>query len=148
MIFIIYKVQILEEIYIGSTTNFRKRQLAHKYACHNPNSNCHNNKKYQVIRENGGWSHNLMTEIEQIDCETKSESRIREEYWIGFYNASLNSIRAFCTIEERKEQDRIRQSRYYSKEDKSVLKKKYQREKYQTKKHQASICSLHTPNSA
>jgi hypothetical protein len=141
MIFIIYKIQINDFIYIGSTNNFRQRQQNHKYTCNNPNDKNYNDKKYQVIRENGGWKDDLMTEIESFECNTKTESRIREQYFIGYFDATLNSIRAFRSEEELKEQDRIRQARYYAKEEKCELIKKKRRERYQREKTQKIICS-------
>ena len=60
----------LENIYIGSTCNFKVRKHSHKSACNNPNNNAYNNKKYQYIRENGGWDDWIMRPIEDYPCNT------------------------------------------------------------------------------
>ena len=45
----------LDLIYIGSTTNFRARKAVHKNICNNENDKDYNKKKYQYIRNNGGF---------------------------------------------------------------------------------------------
>ena len=52
-----------ENIYVGSTTDFTRRKNEHKNTCNNEKSKDYNDKKYQYIRENGGWSEWNMVEI-------------------------------------------------------------------------------------
>jgi len=84
-----------DDIYVGSTTNFTKRKYAHKSSCNNPNSKNHNRKKYQIIRENGGWDEWKMIEIEKYPCNDKRDAERREEYWRLKYKANMNTFRCW-----------------------------------------------------
>jgi hypothetical protein len=95
-----------EHIYIGSTTDFVKRKNSHKRNCNYENQKAHNDKKYQYIRENGGWDCFNMIEVEKFPCNDGNEARAREEYWRSHFNAKLNARRSYITPEERKEQDK------------------------------------------
>lgn len=101
-----------ENIYVGSTTEFIKRKYHHKNCCCNENSKGYNCKVYQNIRANGGWENWTMLEIEKFPCEDKREAEAREEYWRCMFNARLNTIRAFITQEQRKEQRKENQNKY------------------------------------
>ena len=71
----------LNELYIGSTTDFRKRKKQHKQSCNNANIKHHNCKIYQIIRLNGGWENWSMILIESYPCNNGLEARRRERYW-------------------------------------------------------------------
>ena len=106
---IIYKLVHNEDydnanIYIGSTTDFIKRKNQHKNSCINEKQKGYNEKKYQYIRDNGGWNEWNMIEIQKYPCNDKREAEAREEYWRCHFNSQLNSRRAYTTYEERKEQ--------------------------------------------
>ena len=90
-----------ENIYIGSTTNFIQRKHGHKTSCNNKKSKKYNFKKYQYIRENGGWDEWNMIEIEKYPCNDDNEARAREEYHRRYFNATLNSQRCHTTDEEK-----------------------------------------------
>jgi predicted GIY-YIG superfamily endonuclease len=92
-----------ENIYIGSTTDFVKRKNSHKSCCNSENNKEHNNKKYQYIRNNGGWNEWNMIEIEKYNCNDGNEARAREEYWRCYFNSQLNMVRAYRTEEQKKE---------------------------------------------
>ena len=105
---IIYKLVHHEDydnanIYIGSTTDFVKRKYKHKSLCNNENSKKYNEKKYQYIRDNGGWDNWNMIEIEKFPCSDGNEARAKEEYWRSHFNAQLNSRKAYMTDEEKLE---------------------------------------------
>lgn len=92
---VIYKLvhkndQDNENIYVGSTTNFRGRKLQHKKSTHNPNEKKYNYKTYQIIRENGGWEEWEMIAIETYPCKSKRELEIRERYHIETLKSKLN----------------------------------------------------------
>ena len=106
---IIYKLVHKEDydndnIYIGSTTDYIRRKNNHKSCCNSEKQKGHTDKKYQYIRENGGWDNWNMIEVEKHNCNDGNEARAREEYWRCHFNAQLNTIRAYRTDEERKEQ--------------------------------------------
>ena len=88
-------------IYIGSTTDFIRLKNNHKNNCNNEKKKEHNNKKYQYIRENGGWDEWNMIEVEKHNCNDSNEARAREEYWRCHFNAQLNTNRAYTTVEQK-----------------------------------------------
>jgi len=81
-----------ENIYIGSTTNFVKRKSKHKEHCNKEKSKKHHFKVYQNIRNNGGWEEWSMLLIEKFPCIGKTESDVRERYWIDFHKSQLNIV--------------------------------------------------------
>lgn len=87
-------------IYVGSTTNFRKRKNSHKLCCNTESKRAYTFKKYRFIRENGGWDEWNMIEIEKYPCNDGNEARSREEHWRCFFNSHLNSIRAYISPED------------------------------------------------
>jgi len=98
MKYIIYKIQINDYIYIGSTKNFTLRKSQHKRACNN-------GKDYLVcrtIRENGGWECCTMVPIREVEVETVLQAHIIEEEERVKYNAQMNAIRAYITEDEKK----------------------------------------------
>ena len=105
---IIYKLLQKEDndnanIYIGSTTDFVRRKSDHKNSCNNEKRQDYNDKKYQYIRENGGWNEWNMIEIQKYPCNDGNEARAREEYWRSHFNAQLNMVKSYQTYEERLE---------------------------------------------
>ena len=106
---IIYKLVHNEDydnanIYIGSTTGFVKRKNQHKNSCNNEKQKGYNDRKYQHIRNNGGWDCFNMIEVEKFSCNDKREAEAREEYWRCHFNSLLNTRKAFTTDEQKKEQ--------------------------------------------
>lgn len=93
---IIYKLVHKDDIdnaniYVGSTTDFVVRKYNHKNCCHNQSRPEYNQKKYQYIRENGGWENWLMIEIEKYPCNDQNEALSRERYWYEKLQSNLNS---------------------------------------------------------
>ena len=87
---IIYKIfcknELIEDIYIGHTTNFTKRKYQHKISCNNGNKL----KIYEIIRNNGGWDNWDMIEIAKYNCKDATEARIKEQEHYNELKASLN----------------------------------------------------------
>jgi len=91
---VVYKIVChdlnVKDLYVGSTSNFRKRKYHHK-------SNCKNEKEiykikiYETIREHGGWDNWNMLEVEKFPCKDGNEARTRERYWFEQLEAGLNS---------------------------------------------------------
>jgi hypothetical protein len=96
-------------VYVGSTKSFRQRKRSHKSNCNNDNSEKHNFKLYQTIRENGDWENWRMVLIEECGEISLTQVRIKEEEHRVKLNAILNSQRCHTTEEEKKE----RQKEYY-----------------------------------
>ena len=106
-------------IYIGSTTNFTKRKGQHKSSCNNEKGDKYNQKNYQSIRNNGGWSEWNMIEIEKYPCNDKREAEAKEEYWKTHFNAVLNSRACISLIDDKKEY-----WKKYSEDNKEKIKEK------------------------
>ena len=85
MKYIIYEITPLNKTilysYIGSTKLFRTRKCDHKSRCNNENSKQYNYPLYKFIRENGGWEAFEMNPIEEIEVESKTQARIKEQFW-------------------------------------------------------------------
>jgi hypothetical protein len=100
MIYIIYKISIGDECYIGSTKDLAQRKAHHKHSCNNESSNKYHYKLYKYIRDNGGFDKCDIIPVEEYECETKRAAECREEYWRRKYKATLNMKQAFTTEEE------------------------------------------------
>jgi hypothetical protein len=117
---IISKNENIKEIYIGKTTNFKRRVVRHKSNCNNINGSHYNLKVYQYIRENGGWDNFDMIEIEKGEYDNK-DSAFRERYWIEELNANLNSeIPSRTAIEYRKKNREILNQKNKEYRDKNI----------------------------
>jgi len=120
---LIYKLcckdPIIENIYIGSTTNFRVRKNKHKSDCNNTSSKGFNYNVYRFIRENGGFENWDMILIENYNCNSKKELDSKEREYVDKLKPSLNTIIPSRTNKEWQEDNK----------DKINLKKKkfYQR---------------------
>ena len=95
-----------ENIYTGHTTDMRVRKNVHKSHCTNPNSKSYNQKKYQYIRENGGWDEWLMIEIEKYPCKDVHEAIARERVIQAEMKAKLNTLIAGRTQKEWRKDNR------------------------------------------
>ena len=108
--YIMYEIKCndvnVEFNYVGHTTNFRVRKNSHKTNCNNENSEKYNSKIYKCIRENGNFDNWTMSPLEEYECETTIQARIREQYWMDIKQSKLNMLRAHTTAEQRKEQEK------------------------------------------
>lgn len=90
---LIYKIYCNDatnlDLYVGHTTNFVKRKLAHKYCCNNKKIN---NKLYNTIRQNGGWDNWKMDIVGFYNCDNLHEAKVKEQEFFISLNATLNSI--------------------------------------------------------
>ena len=101
-----------ENIYIGSTTDFRNRKHRHKYNCNSVKHKESEVKKYQYIRDNGGWDNWVMVEIEKYPCNDKREAETRERYWIENTDC-INTIIPGRTTKEWRKQNPDKRHEYY-----------------------------------
>jgi hypothetical protein len=99
--YIIYEITCIDKnieySYVGSTLNFRSRKSQHKHSLTMLNNPSFNLNIYKFIRENGGWDNFEMRPLEEFKCETNTQSKIREQYWIDLKQSNLNSRKAFNT---------------------------------------------------
>jgi hypothetical protein len=127
-----YRISVSDYTYIGSTRDFKQRKQKHKSDCNNVNSHNHNTKVYQMIRENGGWDKSEMVPIEECECEDKLQALIHEEELRKEYNAEMNTIKAYRSIEEKKEYYEAYKKEYdkeWYEENKETILQKYQANK-------------------
>ena len=80
----------IPNIYVGHTSNFKKRKNAHKSRCANPNARDYSMKVYKFRRENGGWMNFKMEIIEIRTCIDVNEARMIEKDFIYKFEATLN----------------------------------------------------------
>lgn len=112
--FIIYTIYCdsLSDIYIGSTNNLNRRIVDHKKDCYNKNLSKYNNKLYTFIRDNGGfdnWKFKILETLESSNEERKK----KEQYYINKLNPSLNTYRAYRSVDDLQEFKRIKSQRQY-----------------------------------
>lgn len=139
---IIYKLCCLDnnvtDIYIGHTTDFRKRKTQHKSGCTSETGKKYNIKVYKFIRENGGWDNWKMIQVEEYPCKTKRDAEAREQYWMQELNPTLNSVLAFLPDDtdmqkyhrEHKQNDTAklyRKSDKYKEYRRNLARKKYKK---------------------
>ena len=87
---IIYTIRTGDNVYVGSTCNFKSRKYQHSKSCYNDSENnrAYNIKLYKTIRENDGdW---IMKPYKIFPCENKIELEIEEEKCRVLLNANLN----------------------------------------------------------
>ena len=84
------KDPMIDQFYIGSTTNVIKRRQSHKKSCTNPNDKEYNTYKYQFIREKGEWLNWDLVVIEEFSCDSKMQQHKIERQYIENLKPSLN----------------------------------------------------------
>ena len=82
----------IEDIYIGSTTNFKERKRAHKTNCNNENNRNYNINVYKFIRNHGGFNNWDMILIEKVKCNDKMELCKIEREYIEKTENNLNKV--------------------------------------------------------
>ena len=80
----------ITEVYVGQTTDFRRRKNHHKTACNNEKIKNYNSKVYTFIRDNGGFDNWDMIEIERFEAIDGYDAKKRERHWIETLKATLN----------------------------------------------------------
>tara|TARA_R110002049_G_scaffold218036_1_gene389495 strand:+ start:28 stop:588 length:561 start_codon:yes stop_codon:yes gene_type:complete len=139
--YIFYKIECIDKDkhlrYVGSTYNWEKRMGKHKSDCNNENSKFYNNKKYKIIRDNGGWDNFEFIEIGAKEEITKNKAhQIEENYRISL-NANMNSVRCYRTEEQKREykQDNKERNKLYN----QLYREKYSEEIKESRKGYLSL---------
>ena len=144
---IIYKIKHNEDyddnnIYVGSTTNFKNRKNKHKNNCNTEKTVEYNFLVYQYIRDNGGWDEWVIIPIEEYPCNSKNELVIRERHYIDLLRPILNknipsrtkkeyyedNIKTILEIKKKYYENNIekiteRKKKYYEQNKKKILEK-------------------------
>ena len=142
---VVYKIYCKDEnitdIYVGSTTNFKRRCREHINTCYNINKKHYNIKLYKFIRENDGFDNFIFEIIKKFTCENKTELLKEEDKYIVELNSTLNCFRASRNQKQRdidnkekrkqynednKEKIAEQRKQYYEKNKQQVLEKKKQ----------------------
>ena len=118
--------------YVGSTANWKQRNTNHKNTCTNENLKEYNSKKYQIIRENGGWKNWKMVKIGYKEQLTKRDAETIEEEYRQQLKASMNSQRCIRTPEYNKEYNKEK-NKQYREANKEYL-KEWKQEYYEANK--------------
>jgi hypothetical protein len=91
---VIYKIcckdPTIKDIYVGSTTNFKRRMSNHKSICNSENANQYNYPVYRFIRDNGGFNNWTIVKIRDVVCKDKYELVAEERKEFEKLGATLN----------------------------------------------------------
>ncbi len=113
--------QSLNDTYIGSCKDFKKRKKEHKCDCYNENRPHHNYKLYKFIRANGGWDSFIMEQIDTCDVERLYQT---EQEYIDKLKPTLNERRAYRTEQQKKEYNKEWSKEYREKNKDKISEKK------------------------
>jgi hypothetical protein len=92
----------ITDIYVGSTTNIKRRIYSHNIRCNNPKDKKYHLKVYEFIRNNGGFDNWNIIILEEYPCNSFSDAVIRERELYDELKATLNSIYPQRTDKEYK----------------------------------------------
>ena len=113
--YIFYKIVCIsgdiDLCYVGSTANWKERQRTHKSDCNNENNKSYNNKKYEIIRANGGWENFKMVQLGTREQLTKREAEQIEEEYRQELKANMNS--RLCYVNNKNERNKEVNKKYY-----------------------------------
>lgn len=113
---IICKDITIKECYVGSTNNFTQRKREHKSRCYNEKDKHYNLEIYTFIRNHGGWDNWNIELLEETE-----NGREKEQYWINYYNPTLNSCVAISNNERRR---KLKTESYHRHKEKHTEKNK------------------------
>jgi hypothetical protein len=78
-------------VYVGSTTDLKRRKRQHKYHCSTPTSDKHMFRMYKYVRDNGGFENWDITSLMNLINPTDTLRFTLEQHLITQYNATLNT---------------------------------------------------------
>ena len=117
----------ITDIYIGHTTDFRKRKCQHKCYCHNEKDKSYNVYVYRYIREHGGWDNWDMIEVCRQSCIDANDARKLERKYLEELGATLNMDVPSRTEKEYKYDNRdkikVYNKKYYEKKSDKIKEK-------------------------
>lgn len=137
---IIYKIVcnnlLIQDFYVGHTTDFTNRKRSHKCYCNNEASKSYNLRIYQFIRDHGNWENWSMIEIEKFPCNDLNEAKARERYWIETLHSTLNYTIPLRTQKEWREEhtEELKEKRKDWYENNKDYKKQVDKDYYENNK--------------
>ena len=111
----------IEDIYIGSTTNFRRRKNEHKMRCNNSKSKSYTSYKYEFIRNNGGWDNWDMIQVKEVSCNNKKELNSIERDFIDKLKPTMNCHLFLNKTNEDKKWREYRNEYMYKRRKEKIL---------------------------
>ena len=118
VVLIIYKIQVNNLVYIGSTFNFDGRSYKHKHRTHYK-GHAYNLKLYKAIRDYcGDWDDKLLSIIDIYNLpERNKQFKLQtEQYYINLYDSfknGLNMCNAILDVENKIKKQKISKKKYY-----------------------------------
>jgi hypothetical protein len=95
MVVYIYKMNVKDKYYIGSTEDIRERIIDHKSNCYNINCDKYNRKVYKYIRENCDDWNEISFDILDVYDDISSDFKLEmEQYYMDYFSNNLNMKRA------------------------------------------------------
>lgn len=113
----VYKIKCkdntINEIYIGSSSNFKKRCSDHKYFCKtNTESNrAYNTPVYKFIRDHNGIDNWDFVVLEEICCDS-TQLLARERHWFDICKTSHTLLNSNVPNRDRKEYRALKKKFY------------------------------------
>ena len=109
MVVYIYRMNVKDKFYVGSTKNIKNRINKHKSNCYNQNVKDYNMKVYKYIRENcADLSEISFSILDVYDDISKEFRKDIEQYYIDYFSNNLNSYSANFSKERKAEKVRLR----------------------------------------
>ena len=141
---VIYKICCkdpeIKDIYVGSTTNFKRRMSQHKYNCKNEKSRDYNLPVYRFIRDTGGFNNWSIVKIRDVVCKDKYDLEAEERKDFENLGATLNGYYPQRSQVEYYQENKVeileRQKKYNEKNKEEI--DKYKKEWYQKNKEKKS----------
>ena len=118
----------IQDIYIGSTTNFKQRKRQHKNCTTKETSKSYPMNLYKFIRDNGGWENWDMILIKNVSCESRLElNRIERECYEEYEPTLNNQVPSRSKKEYKKEFGKELDKSYYERNKEKLQKKRMER---------------------
>jgi hypothetical protein len=117
----------ITDIYVGSTTNFKRRMTSHKSVCKNEKNKHYNYPVYRFIRDTGGFDNWSVVKIRDVVCKDKYDLAAEERKEFELLGATLNSLYPVRSkkeyYEENKDEIKEKTKKYYEKKKVEILEK-------------------------
>ena len=103
----IYKIYCdidgVDEIYVGSSRNLSNRICKHRYDCNTSQSKNYHYKLYRYIRDNCGFENFTFETLQRYSCNNAIELHMKEQEWITKLKPTLNDVKSYLTVSDKKE---------------------------------------------
>jgi len=139
---IVCKNENIQDMYVGSTSNFEQRKCDHKKDCNNSNRKSYNLKVYKFIRDNGEFDNFKFEILEEVCCENKQELIKRERFYVESLEPSLNIQVPSRSKKEYREQHHDKITEKINCECGGRYTRQHKAKHFKSKKHQHYIKNL------